>query len=343
MKEKIIDLILEKRQFLTKNAHKLVIDADTHISDIPNLDTSLKSAISASPDYYQGRPIDAGILSREIGQAGADMALIWQNPAATLYTADEEQNFQNLLKANQYIFDCMVQQPTHFIGAGWTDPKALGTEAAIEIARICIQEFGFPVVKMNPAQNAFPMDDLMVFQVVEAIIGMGATPAFHYGADSEFTPPESLEKMASTFEGSPILAVHMGGGGAGYLEAEHHYKASRELGLKYPNIKYILSAKRDTHIESDLITYQLAGAPFNENLFCASDAPYGNISWNFGGFRALFASLLNDKDHPDERLRNNPGLFHESDVQRYLGGNFARFMAGRYDHLLKCWNHDIEI
>src|SRR5258706_16412034 len=122
----------------------------------------------------------------------------------------------------------------------------------------------------------------------------------------------------------------MGGGGAGYMEAEILYHKARELGLRWPNIRFVLSAKRDTHIESDLITYQLAGEPFCKNLFCASDAPYGRMTWNFGGFRAMFRSLTDGDNHTDARLRAQPGLFTAENVQGYLGGNFAEFAAAGY-------------
>ena len=100
----------------------------------------------------------------------------------------------------------------------------------------------------------------------------------------------------------PVLAIHMGGSGAGYPEADELYRQARELGLRRSNIRYVLSAKRDTHIESDLIAYTQAGEPFCRNLSCASDAPYGRMTWNFGGFRAMFRSL---QDGPTTPIRGS--------------------------------------
>lgn len=321
-------------QFFKENQHSIVIDADTHVSDLNSLKGTVKERYNKSDNYYQGRPISAEDLLQEMKLAAVDVSLIWQNPAATDYSEDKKYNFESLYKANRYISDTANAYPNRFVPAGWTDPKALGMEKALELAEICVEEFGFPIVKLNPAQNAFPLDSENVFTVFEKVIEMGAIPAFHYGADTPFTPPEGLAKLAERFRDHKLIAVHMGGGGAGYIEADPQYTKSRELGLAYSNINYVLSAKRDTHIESDLITYQLAGTPFNNNLFCASDAPYGRQTWNFGGFRWMFKSLQDNKNHTDKRVRDHEGLFNEAVTQNYMGKNFAALVIEGYERIL---------
>lgn len=313
-------------EFLIKHKDRLVIDADTHATDTIGMDELFREAIRETPDYFHGRPVSAEDLIAEMDMAGVDMALIWQNPATTLYQTDRNKNFNALLEANRYIFETAIKYPERFIPAGWTDPKSLGTDLAIKLAAICIGEFGFPIVKMNPAQNAFSISDETVIDVVDFIVESGAVPAFHYGADTEYTPAEGLAIIARRHPNHPVIGVHMGGGGAGYPEAEDLYQKSRKLGLVQPNIRFVLSAKRDTHIESDLITYTLAGEPFSKNLFCGSDAPYGRMTWNFGGYRTMFDSLIKGKDHTDERVRNHPGLFTSQTAQDYMGGNFAGFI-----------------
>lgn len=311
-----------------------VIDADTHISNPGTTPKWIQDRISTSADYFHGKPISAEELVAEMDAASVDMALCWQNPAATEYPGTETENFKALLAANQYIFEASLRYPERIIPAGWTDPKALGLDGALEIVERCITEFGFPIVKINPAQNEFPIDSDEVFSIVDRIYAAHAIPAFHFGADTPYTPPEGLERLAQKYAPHPLLAIHMGGGGASYVEAEETYTKSREIGLRNPNIRYILSAKRDTHMESDLIAYQSAGSPFTENLMCASDAPYGRQSWNFGGFRAMFETLLNPENHSDPRLRSNPGLFTRDAVGGYLGRNFARLMVEVYEGLL---------
>ena len=310
--------------FLETARDNLVIDADTHISDTARLEASIQAKYLSGENYYHGKPVNAEDLLKGMKQAGGDMCLCWQNPAATFYPGDEEGNYLALYRANQYISDSWEKSPEKFIPAGWTDPKALGMERAIKLTRQCVQDFGFPIVKLNPAQNRFPIDSSQVIEIVDEIIELGAIPAFHYGADTPFTPAKGLEKVARHLGDRWLIAVHMGGGGASYNEAEEQYQETRLMGLENPNIKFVMSARRDTHIESDLITYQLAGEPFKSNLCCASDAPYGNQSWNFGGYRAMFASLMDGRNHPDIRLNKRPDLFDEDSVRGYLGGNFAR-------------------
>lgn len=333
--EKALEQIRIRLKFLMENKDKIVIDGDTHATDTASLGGEILSRYRSELNYYHGKPVSAEDLLTEMKMAEVDMALIWQNPAATPYGNSPEENFTVLLKANKYIFDSGVKYPEKFIPAGWTDPKALGTELAKELARICVQDFGFAIIKMNPAQNAFYIDSDPVMGVLDYIVDMGAVPAFHFGADTEFTPAEGLYKLAKRHPAHPVIGIHMGGGGASYPAAESLYIEARKTGLQCPNIRFVLSAKRDTHIESDLITYTLAGEPYCRNLFCGSDAPYGRMTWNFGGYRSMFRSFLNGEEHTDLRVMQNPELFTEKIAAGFMGGNLAEFMIGAYSSILQ--------
>jgi predicted TIM-barrel fold metal-dependent hydrolase len=320
--------------FLKQNKNTLIIDADTHISDIENMPEPLLRKYLITNNYYHGKPISAEDLIIEMRMAGVDMSLVWQNPAVTVYGNDRQKNFETLLAANRYVFESAKKYPEKLVPGGWTDPKNLGVELAIKMAEICVTEFGFLFVKMNPAQNEYPIDSDDVVTVFKKIVELGAIPAFHFGGDTPYTRAEGFEKLAHLFHRHPLLGIHMGGGGASYPEGEIHYQKARKLGLKCPNIRFIESAKRDTHIESDFITYQLAGEPFSKNIFCASDAPYGRQTWNFGGFRSMFKSLIDGQNHTDKRVRKNPKLFSEEIAQNYMGRNFAEFVIDWYEKLL---------
>lgn len=132
-------------------------------------------------------------------------------PAVTAYGDSKRDNYASLLAANTYIADSSVNYPTKIIPAGWTDPKALGLELASDMVKQCIEQFRFPIVKLNPAQNEYPIDSDEVIKIVEIIVSYGAIPAFHYGADTEYTSAEGLEHIASHFNNTPLIAVHMGG------------------------------------------------------------------------------------------------------------------------------------
>lgn len=326
--------LLERKDYLTAHKDRLVIDGDTHLTDLSLLTGDIQERYESSTNYYHGKLISAEDGLTEMDMAGVDCALCWQNPAAIAYGDDGEANFQMLLAANRYIHEVAAQYKPRLLPAGWTDPKALGLEGALKLNRICVNELGFPIVKLNPAQNAYPIDSELVFKTVENIVELGATPAFHYGGDSEYTPAEGLEKVAQAFPQSRIIAVHMGGGGSHYVGGEETYLKTRELGLRQSNLFFILSAKRDTHIESDLITYQLAGAPYSQNIACGSDAPYGRMTWNFGGYRCMFDSLLNGAKHTDKRLQATPDAFDAASVQGYLGRNFAEFYIKAIENVL---------
>jgi len=323
-----MEYVNKQLAFLKANVNNLTIDADTHISDIENLNEKLLKKLHSTRNYYHGKPISAEELLWEMQASGVDMCLTWQNPAATVYKSNKKENFEALLKANTYIFESASKYPEKFIPAGWTDPKALETEDALKLAEICVNEFGFKIIKLNPAQNEFMLDSNDVVKVFEKIYSLGAIPAFHFAADTPYTPVSALEKLAINFAGKPLLAVHMGGGGSSYTEGEKIYDAARKIGLEYSNIKYIQSAKRDTHMESDFIRYQIAGEPYSKNIFCASDAPYGRQSWNFGGFKAMFKTLIHEDSHQDKRVEENKKVFNDEMQKNFLGRNFAEFYLG---------------
>jgi len=328
-----LEAMKKRCTYLEAHRHNLVIDADTHLTDLSALAGDIRAAYEANPNYYHGRPIGHEEIRREMKMADVDMALSWQNPAATPYSGDPSADFEALMGANRHIFEVSQNYPHAFIPAGWTDPKALGVENALRIVDACLFEFGFPVIKLNPAQNAYPITSDEVLAVVDRIAGHGAVTAFHYGADTEFTPAAGLEKVAQQYPQASFLAVHMGGGGAGYLAAESIYLATRQMGIRNPNIQFIQSAKRDTHMESDFIVFQQAGKPYCHNISCGSDAPYGRMSWNFGGFRAMFKSLQDTANHTDPRIRSRQVVFTDADVQGYLGGNLAALILDAYQRI----------
>ncbi|MFW6138336.1 MAG: amidohydrolase family protein [Spirochaetota bacterium] len=335
LQENARSFINQQHRFLKENKDRLSIDADTHITDVSNLPGELKQKLNANEWYYHGRPISCEQLLMEMEISEIDMSLAWQNPAATVYTDNKKHNYNALLEANRYIALSAGNHHTKLIPAGWTDPRALGVDQAVHLAQQCVLEFGFPVVKMNPAQNEYFIDDPISIKVTDAIVELGAVPAFHFGADTIYTPPEGLEKIVARYSGDTnIIAVHMGGGGASYLEAEQVYQKSRQLGLTYPNIHFILSAKRDAHVESDFIAYQTAGEPYTRSLSCGSDAPYGKQTWNFGGFRCMLEGFLKHENHPDARIRNSPGLFTKDSMVNYMGRNLACLVMNAYEKIL---------
>ncbi len=330
MEPRIKSFVEDLTRRLAENESSLVWDADTHATDLDVLTDDHRRRFVADPNYYHGKPTSAEALVQEMDLSGVDGSLVWLNPGAMAYGESQDENALRLVAANRYILESALRHAGRFVPGGWTDPRACGAANAMRVAEICVREFGFLFVKMNPAQNRYPIDGEDVLQVVDRIVELGAIPVFHFGADTPYTPAEGLEKIAIRHPGHPVLAIHMGGGGASYPAAEALYQRARRLGLEYPNIRFALSAKRDAHMESDFITYELAGEPFRSNLFCASDAPYGRMSWNFGGFRAMLDTLMESERHPDPRIRANPGLFTRRTAQRYLGGNFVRFAVEGY-------------
>ena len=318
--------IADRCAYLEANGATLVMDGDVHPTPAAALPEDIAARVAGDPNYFHGRPLLADDLVATLDRAGVDMAMCWQNPAALRYTDDADENYRRLRAANAAIHALAEAHPTRVMPAGWTDPKALGLDAAKELARECVGTFAMPVVKMNPAQNAYPIDDPMVLAVVDEIVALGAIPAFHFGSDSPYTPASGLEAVSLRHPEHPLIGVHMGGGGGHFVEAEETYQAARTLGLERPNIFYVLSAIRDPHIESALLTYWAAGEPYSRNLAAGSDAPYGNMVFNYGGFRTLFAAMTGG-GYADPRLAPAGGRMDPAAVQGFMGGNLARLIA----------------
>ena len=256
------------------------------------------------------------------------MALCWQNPAMLPYGDDRSENAARLGEANARIAALADAHPEQVIPAGWTDPKALGVDDAVALADRFVAEFAMPVVKMNPAQNAYPIDSEMVMAVVDAIVATGAVPAFHFGADTGFTPTEGLVAVAERHPQHPVIAVHMGEGGGHFVESEPTYLSARAAGLAHPNIFYAISAKRDAHLVSDLVAYGEAGPPFSGNLAMATDTPYCDTVWTMGAWRALLAALA------DGYAGVPPGLFDAEMAQGIMGRNVADLLIAAYGRIL---------
>jgi hypothetical protein len=105
MNEETKTQIIKRVSFLKRNKNNLVIDADTHLTDMDHLHEAIALKVISTPDYYHGRPIGHHELLAEMKQAGVDMCLVWQNPAATVYGQDKKSNFEQLLAANRYIYE----------------------------------------------------------------------------------------------------------------------------------------------------------------------------------------------------------------------------------------------
>lgn len=325
--------LAEARVAMLRAAERPVIDGDTHPTDIAALDPDLAARRAASPNYYHGRAISPDELIAELDGAGVQMALSWQNPAATVYSGDPQGDFDALRRANDAVFAAAERWPDRILPAGWTDPKALGVDGAQRMIDHCADTLGAAVVKLNPAQNAFPIDSDPVLACVDHIVARGLVPAFHYGADTPYTPPAGFAAIAARHPDRPVIGVHMGGGGASYVEGEDHAHASRSLLREHPNVFFIQSAKRDTHIESDFIDAAGEEAIWRR-IAVGSDAPYGRVSWNFGGYRAMFASLTDGERHTDPRLRERPDLIDETKVAGFMGANLRDLLADAWDRAL---------
>ncbi|MFO8007952.1 MAG: amidohydrolase family protein [Candidatus Brocadiia bacterium] len=235
----------------------MIIDADCHIS--PERDELA---------------ITAGDLLRIMDDCGVDRALCWLKPPYT----------RHLSEHNRAVHEAQQAHPDRIIGFGWANPR-LGVREAIEETRRCLEDYGFPGVKLNGAQDGYFIDDeRLSLPVIKRIAEAGAVLAFHVGADApEKTHPFRVAKIAARFPDTPILMAHMGGVGVPHLHA-----AAIEFAERHRNLHLIGSAAKSKSI---LRAIERLGP---ERVSFGSDAPFGLMHVELARYRALLRDLDED-------------------------------------------------
>ena len=163
----------------------MIIDADTHISPTDDNGTIL-----------------AEELINQMDKSKVDKAVCWLQPPY----------MRALDTSLEYVYQSVKKFPDRLLGFGWVDPH-FGIEKGKDTVKKCLTEYGFYGVKLNGAQNSFPIDDeKMSLPLIEEIAKAGSILAFHIGADEyNFTHPSRAANIARRFPEMPVLMVHMGG------------------------------------------------------------------------------------------------------------------------------------
>lgn len=232
----------------------MIIDADCHLSPRPgDLDVTADELVSM---------LDANRVDR---------ALCWLKPA---YTRGVEEG-------NRTVYEAAKRYPDRIVGFGWANPR-LGTEAAFDAVKRCLEDYGFPGVKLNGAQDEYFVDDEgLSMPVIEKIAKAGAMLAFHVGADAyERTHPFRVAKIAARFPETKILLAHMGGVGVPPLHA-----ACIELARQHDNLYLIGSAA-----ESRAILRAIRELGPHRVCF-GSDTPFGLMHVELARYRALLTDV----------------------------------------------------
>ncbi len=250
----------------------MIIDADCHISPLSD-----------------GLAITVDELIPMLDENGVDRALCWLKPP---YTRLIEEH-------NRAVHEAQQRFPDRVIGFGWANPR-LGVDNALAAVRTCLEDYGFPGVKLNGAQDEYFIDDEQIaLPVIEEVAGAGAALAFHCGADAyERTHPFRIAKVAARFPDTPILLAHMGGVGVPSL-----HEAAIELARQHQNMHFIGSAAESKAI---LAAVEQIGP---ERVSFGSDTPFGLMHVEL----ARYEALLRDLDEADRAL--------------VMGGSIARVLG----------------
>jgi hypothetical protein len=250
-----------------------IIDADVHISPTPQ----------------GGNSITTDELLRRMDRCGVDKAVTWLQPPYVRSEIDA---------GNAYVVQAMREHPGRILGFGWADPN-LGVERAIEEAKRSVDSGCFGV-KLNGAQNGYPIDDpRLAMPVIAAIAEMGTTLALHVGADApDHTHPSRVATIADAFPELRILVVHMGGAAFHDLSA-----AAIAVAQEHPNLTLVGSAVRAIPI---LAAIRALGA---ERVCFGSDTPFELMHVELAKYRALLEDEIS-----------------AAELEMVLGGAIARVL-----------------
>jgi len=242
----------------------MIVDADVHLSPT------------------DGILVDE--LLRRMDRSGVSKALAWLQPPY-LRQIDE---------SNAYIHRAMQDHPDRILGFGWADPN-LGVQKARDMARKCVEEYGFYGVKLNGAQNPYTIDDPeLALPVIEEIARLNTVLAFHVGADDySRTHPYRVAKIARMYPELPILVVHMGG--AAYMDLS---REAIEFALECPNLTLIGSGVRAVSI---LAAIQALGA---QRVCFGSDTPFALMHVEVAMYKALLEGEVSAAGKADIMGRN---------------------------------------
>lgn len=232
----------------------MIFDADCHIT----------------PTHYTAEE-----LICEMDKIGTNKALIWMNPH--MGEPDE---------LNPYICESCKKYSGRLVGFGWANPR-LGVDKARSQAIRCIEEYGFPGVKLNGAQNNYFIDDPMIsLPVIEEIAKRNKILAFHTGADAfENTHPFRVSKIAEMYPEIKICMIHMGGAAEPNLG-----EAAIEAAQKHSNIYLVASAINPKPILKAIKTLSA------DRVMYGSDSPFGIMRVELAKAKALVEGELEEAE-----------------------------------------------
>ena len=250
----------------------MIFDCDTHMSPYVNHD----------------RAIDAPGLNDMLQQAGITRALTWLMP----------QGVDDVSDSNKYIYEQAKIYPI-FYPFGWTNVME-GVDKAIDDAKRCLLDYGFGGVKLNGAQNDYPIDSSDALKVCEVIAKNNGIIAFHIGADApDNTGAFRAANVASTFPETTVLMVHMGG--AGRPNPDRSAEVIAEA-VKHPNMILVGSEIPTEKIKIAIDTLGIT------RIMYGSDTPFSKTTEALSNYKKLLLDF-NDEDKDAIMYRNALRVF----------------------------------
>lgn len=245
----------------------MIFDADTHMSPYRNVDISISA--EESRDLLQA--------------AGVERAVCWLMP----------QGVGDVSESNHYIYEKCKSIPM-FVPFGWSNINE-GEEKAIKDAIICLEEYDFIGVKLNGAQNEYPIDSLPALHVCEEIAKRNGIIAFHIGTDSpNFTNPYRAGTIANLFPETTIVMIHMGGASTTSENVSRHVI---NVAKSCPNMVLIGSAIKAVDVKRAIDELGC------DRVMFGSDQPFGDVKDCIADYKKMLQEY--DADAAEKVMYSN--------------------------------------
>lgn len=182
---------------------------------------------------------------------------------------------------NEYIAGVVEQNPDRVIGFGSVDPN---DPHAVDKVKYAATDLGLKGIKLSPPYQGFHPHSPEAWKVYETVADHGMAMTFHQGGvflrsgALEFAAPALLDKVARTFQDTPIIIAHAG---------QPWTFETTAVMFKNPNVFTDLSARYGRPWQLAAILRNLLDYGVTDRVLFGSDFPIYTPADCIAQFRAL--------------------------------------------------------
>jgi hypothetical protein len=181
-----------------------VVDFHMHVYEKPWNSWVVEYLKKINPQIDYTRPIDEGILIREMDSAGVELGVVFAESTPEVTGTVSNEFVARLGKNDRIIPFCSV------------NPSK--SENVVEILEYCINELSMKGLKLLPSYMYFYPNDTKVYPLYEKAVELDIPVVFHTGTSifrnvrQKYADPLLLDDVAVDFPDLKIVMAHSGRG-----------------------------------------------------------------------------------------------------------------------------------